>query len=171
MVPAFWPLQSMSFHTVWDQQLGNSSHPVHWPTTALAAATGLSWRVWWTKVHWGISLPGSWCLCHVRMAEDPISFWRELCGGWVWDALCPQCYLGQEAGWSSGPWCVLVEVECRLSFPFAGWMLRVTTWLQDVTYAFIAEDRKKQTVQTITTLDGECGHMSMVSFLVWQCND
>lgn len=74
--------------------------------------------------------------------------------------------MDQEPGWSSGPCCVLVEVECRLSFPFAGWMFRVTAWLQDITYAFIDKDHKKQMVQKITTLDGECGHMSMVSFLV-----
>lgn len=74
--------------------------------------------------------------------------------------------MGQEAGWSSSPCCLLVEVECRFSFSFAGWMFTVTTWLQDVTYAFIDKDCRKQMVQKRTTWDGECGQMSMVSFLV-----
>lgn len=111
--------------------------------------------------------------CSLRMAEDPDVFLKRALWWSGWDALCPQCCLGQEAEWSLGSCCVLVEVESSLSFPFAGWMFRVTTWLQDVTCAFFDKDRKKQTVWKITTLDWECDQMSMslVSFRVWQCND
>lgn len=105
-----------------------------WPVTALATATWLSCRPWWTtKVCLWTSLQGLWCLCLLQISSKN--------GRWFWylfseesfvvfrclttfvrDAVCPQCCMGHEAEWSPGPYCVQVEVECKFSFPFARWM-------------------------------------------------
>lgn len=107
----------------------------------------------------------------LRMAEDPDVFLKRALWWSGWDALC------HSAAWVRRLDGARALVACwwrwnpGLVFPFAGWMFRVTTWLQDVTCAFFDKDHKKQTVQKITTLDGECDQVSMVSFRVWQCND